>query len=250
MAKLQEIVRYTNDLLNIDMFKDYCPNGLQVEGKESVKHLVSAVTASQSAIDRAIEAGADALLVHHGYFWRGEDQTITGIKRQRIQSLLNANVSLLAYHLPLDAHPEVGNNAQLAKILEIQVDGTLQGKAELVMSGHFDQPVSANDLCLRIENAFNRAPLHIRGHGREIKTVAWCSGGAQSYFEYAIDAGVDAYITGEASEQNYHLAKEYGVDFFASGHHASERYGVQALGELLAKQFSISHKFIDINNPI
>lgn len=250
MAKLQELLHYTNDLLNIGVFKDYCPNGLQVEGKADVNSVFSAVTASQQAIDAAITQGADALLVHHGYFWRGEDQTITGIKRRRIQALLDANVSLLAYHLPLDAHPELGNNAQIARLLEIEFEQSLEGKADLVMQGSFKKTLSAKELCSQIATVFNRDPLHISGHSRELKKVAWCSGGAQSYFEYAIEAGVDVYITGEASEQNYHLAKEYQVDFIAAGHHATERYGVQALGEHLASQFSLGHKFIDIDNPI
>ncbi|MDH5217263.1 MAG: Nif3-like dinuclear metal center hexameric protein, partial [Gammaproteobacteria bacterium] len=182
--------------------------------------------------------------------WRGEDQSIAGIKRKRIQALLAANISLLAYHLPLDAHADLGNNACLAKKLDLVFEKTLQGDAELVMQGCLQTPLDASAFAVKMSQVFKRKPLHIAGHQRKIKKVAWCSGGAQSYFEYAIAAGVDAYITGEVSEQNYHLAKEYGVDFFAAGHHATERYGVQALGEHLSSQFALSHKFIDSDNPI
>jgi len=250
MVKLQELLGYTNGLLNIDRFKDYCPNGLQVEGREDVIKIVSGVTASQQLIEAAIDEQADVLLVHHGYFWRGEDQSITGIKRKRIQALLADNVSLIAYHLPLDAHADLGNNACLAKMLELEFTNTLQGDAELVMQGHLSTPLTATEFAGRMAQVFKREPLHIAGHQRKIKNVAWCSGGAQSYFEHAIAAGVDAYITGEVSEQNYHLAKEYGVDFFAAGHHATERYGVRALGEHLSSHFGLSHKFIDSDNPV
>ena len=250
MVKLQELLGYTNGLLNIDQFKDYCPNGLQVEGGELVGRIVSGVTASQQLIDAAIAERADVLLVHHGYFWRGEDQSIRGIKRKRIQALLAANISLIAYHLPLDAHADLGNNACLAKMLGLKFTNTLQGDAGLVMQGCLSKPLDAASFTDKMSQVFKRAPLHIAGHERKIKNVAWCSGGAQSYFEYAIAAGVDAYITGEVSEQNYHLAKEYGVDFFAAGHHATERYGVQALGEHLSSHFGLSHKFIDSDNPV
>lgn len=249
MAKLQDIIGYTGELLQIGSFKDYGPNGLQVQGKDDVKHLISGVTASQALIDAAIAEGADALLVHHGYFWRNEDPAITGIKKKRIQALLSGNVSLLAYHLPLDAHAELGNNAQLAKRLSFEVEGVLSS-AELVMHGQLNAPLKGNELAERIASVLGRQPLYIKGHEREVRRVAWCSGGAQGYFENAIAAGVDAYITGEASEQNYHLAREYGVDFIAAGHHATERFGAMALGEHLAEHFSLSHKFIDIENPI
>lgn len=247
--KLQELVRYTNNLLDITKFKDYAPNGLQVQGAEEVSRIVSGVTASQALIDAAIEHDADAVLVHHGYFWRNEEPTITGIKKKRIEALLRNNISLLAYHLPLDAHSELGNNAQLAKRLGIDVEGSLES-AELVMFGRLPAAQNAQQFALHIESVLSRTPLHIAASERPIQRVAWCSGGAQGYFENAIEAGVDLYITGEASEHNFHLAHEYGVDFIAAGHHATERYGVMSLGEHLAKQFSLSHKFIDIDNPI
>ncbi|MDH5544064.1 MAG: Nif3-like dinuclear metal center hexameric protein [Gammaproteobacteria bacterium] len=249
MASTSEIVRYTNHLLDIGKFKDYCPNGLQVEGRSEVGHIVSGVTASQALLEKAIEADADMVLVHHGYFWRSEDPAITGIKRRRVQLLLQADINLLAYHLPLDAHPVYGNNAQLAHKLGITMLGTLDS-AELVMYGQLQKPLSADAFAQHLSTQFSRDALHISGGKQLISSVAWCSGGAQNYFEHAIAAGVDAYITGEVSEQNYHLAKECGVDFFAAGHHATERYGVQALGEHLSNHFAIKHTFVDIPNPV
>jgi len=247
MSSRQEILAYLDTLLNVAQYSDYCPNGLQVEGSDEIAHIVSGVTASQALIEAAIEQKADALLVHHGYFWKGEAQSITGIKRQRIQRLLESGLNLLAYHLPLDGHVELGNNAQLARILGIRVEGTA-GDANLLFHGSLEQACSGDAFSNHIESCLNRTPEHISAE-REIQRVAWCTGGAQSYIEQAAALGVDAFITGEISEQTVHIARETGIHFYAAGHHATERYGVQALGAHLSTEFGLKHTFIDIDNP-
>jgi len=256
MITLHQLQAYTDNLLQIDQFQDYCPNGLQVQGKDSVHKLVTGVTACQALIDAAIEAQADAVLVHHGYFWKGEDPCITGMKRRRVQALLQADVSLLAYHLPLDAHPVLGNNAQLAELLELQVNnsfGTGKGP-DIGLHGQLSQPMTAESLCRHIEQRLGRSPLHVAPAGAEasqpIRSIAWCTGAAQGYIELAAALGVDAYITGEISEQTVHSARELGIHFFSAGHHATERYGVQALGHHLERHFALQHQFIDIENPV
>jgi len=250
MVKLTELTRYCDGLLEIDRFKDYCPNGLQVEGKPQIEHIVCGVTACQALIDAAIEQQADAILVHHGYFWRGEDARIVGIKRQRIQALLTSATSLLAYHLPLDAHPVLGNNAQLADRLGLSVDGQFGPEQPAIgLYGHLDEVTLATDFLHTIEEKLNRTAIHIPGEVEKIQKVAWCTGGAQSYIQLAADLGVDAYISGEISEQTTHIARECGVHYFAAGHHATERYGVQALGTHLSEHFGIKSTFIDIDNP-
>jgi dinuclear metal center YbgI/SA1388 family protein len=252
MATLRELVDYTNILLAIERFQDYCPNGLQVEGKPEVGLLVSGVTASLDLIEAAIAAGADAVLVHHGYFWKGEDPCITGMKRRRLQRLLGTQTSLLAYHLPLDAHPGLGNNAQLGSVLGLETRGTFGGGDENGLL-HYAYPEPAMDaatLAERIRSALGRAPLHIPGAREVIRSVGWCTGAAQSWIEEASQRGLDAYISGEISEQTVHVARECGIHYFAAGHHATERFGVRALGNHLAEQFSIEHRFIDIENPV
>jgi dinuclear metal center YbgI/SA1388 family protein len=252
MVTLKALVDYTNTLLSADSFTDYCPNGLQVEGRADVKRLVSGVTASQALIDAAVGKQADAIVVHHGFFWKGEDACITGMKRTRLQSLLGNDISLLAYHLPLDAHPELGNNAQLGVQLGIEPQGVFghDGGLSLAQFGVLTQPLSAAALCERIEQRLGRAPMHIPGDPAEIRRVGWCTGAAQSYIEAAVEQGLDAYISGEISEQTVHIARESGIHYIAAGHHATERYGVKALGEYLAGQFSLEHHFIDIDNPV
>ncbi len=244
---LQEIEQF----LNVNAISDYCPNGLQVEGKAQIKRIVSGVTASQALIDAAIELQADAILVHHGYFWKGEDQRIVGMKQRRIKALLTHDINLLAYHLPLDVHPEVGNNVQLAQRLGLTVTGSLEpGNPRSVgLIGTLDTPLSAKDFAARIESVLSRAPLVFDQH-KPIQSVAWCTGGAQGYIEQAIAAGVDAYLTGEVSERTFHEAQENGISFFAAGHHATERYGVQALGEWLVKRFGIEHHYVECDNPV
>lgn len=252
MVALNELVSYTNDLLQADRFSDYCPNGLQVEGRSAVSTIVSGVTASMALLEAAHAGGADAVLVHHGYFWKGEDACVHGMKRARLRQLLTTDTSLLAWHLPLDAHPELGNNAQLARVLDLRQTGAFgdDGGMNLACAGEVAEPVSPGELHDRLERALGRSPQHIDGRASVIKRVGWCTGAAQSYLEAAAAHGLDAFISGEISEQTVHVARECGIHYFAAGHHATERYGVQALGEHLAKQFGLTHRFIDVDNPV
>ena len=251
MIQLKDLLSYSNNVLEIERFNDYCPNGLQVEGKTEVKKIVSGVTASQALIDAAIEEKADVLLVHHGYFWKGENAPITGLKYKRIRSLIESGINLLAYHLPLDAHPLYGNNAKLAEILDLEIAGSFPSGSDAVgMYGTLKSPMSSGDFSQKINMALDREPVHIGENSQQIHTIAWCSGAAQSYIEAAVELGVDAYLTGEISEQTVHIAREYGMHFFAAGHHATERYGVQAFAEHLASHFELNHQFIDIPNPV
>ena len=246
---LSEFRDYNASLLQTNLFKDYCPNGIQVEGRAEVRRIATGVTASQQVLEEAIAWGADAILVHHGYFWRNEEATIVGIKKKRIALLLRKDVSLLAYHLPLDAHAELGNNAQLGKLLGLIELGRF-GDQNIAWTGSLAQSQTLAQLTSRIEHALKRTPQVIGDGAKQIQKVAWCSGGAQGYFELAISQGVDAYLTGEVSEQNFHLANETGVAFIAAGHHATERFGIQALGEHLARQFGLEHRFFDQPNPV
>lgn len=247
--ELYKLESYAGQLLDAARFRDYCPNGLQVEGRPEVSCLVSGVTASLDFLKAAAKAGADAVLVHHGYFWKNEDARITGVKRARLELLLRQNISLLAYHLPLDAHPELGNNAQLAARLGFATEGWF-GEQGVACYGVLPESVSLSGLSSRVAGVLQRQPLVIGGEEKEVKRIAWCSGGAQGYFEEAIRLGVDVFLTGEISEQSVHLARETGIAYIAAGHHATERYGVQALGEHLAARFGIRHQFIDIGNPV
>lgn len=251
MATLHELVSYTDALLNVSAFKDYCPNGLQVEGREQVHRLVSGVSASARLLDAALALQADAVLVHHGYFWKGEDARVVGYKKQRLQRLLSTDVSLLAYHLPLDAHVELGNNTQLARVLGLTITGAFDtdSGAKMGLIGALPQALSGAQFAAQIERALGRVPLHVAGAAAQIKTVAWCTGGAQGYIDRAAALGVDAYITGEVSEYTVHIARETGLHFFAAGHHATERYGVQALGAHLAQYFGLQHEYVEIDNP-
>lgn len=249
MAELDEIVSYTNSLLRIDEFKDYAPNGLQVEGKDRIGLIVSGVTASLNLIEAAIQLDADAILVHHGYFWKNEASELTGMKYQRIKALMDYEIGLMAYHLPLDAHPELGNNVQLAKRLGIKVEGLMNAQG-VGNYGTFLEEQSVASLSHCIEKQLGRKPLAIVGGDHAIKSVAWCTGGAQHYINEALALGVDAYISGEVSESTVHIARESGIHYFAAGHHATERYGVQALGEHLETKFSIQHRFVDCDNPV
>jgi dinuclear metal center YbgI/SA1388 family protein len=251
MIQLKELLSYLNNLLEVERFQDYCPNGLQVEGRTGVKKIITGVTASQALIEAAVAEKADVLLVHHGYFWKGEDAPIVGIKYQRVRRLIESGINLVAYHLPLDAHPVYGNNAQLAKLLDLEVAGVFPATSQAVgLYGSLKTPLSARAFAQKINAVLSREPLHLGDPDGEIRTIAWCSGAAQTYIEQAAEMGVDAYLSGEVSEQTVHLAREYGVHFFASGHHATERYGVKALGEHLAQHFGLNHQFIDIDNPV
>ncbi len=244
-----DLARYLDELLAVEKFKDYCPNGLQVEGRQRIERIVTGVTASAALIEAAIIEQADAVLVHHGYFWRGEDARLRGVKRDRVARLIRADLNLFAFHLPLDAHPLVGNNAQLGLRLGWPIEARCSDQ-DLVAIGTLPMPISFRELGRRVESKLARAPLLIGDPNRPIARIAWCTGGAQGFFEDAIAAGVDAYLTGEVSEQHYHLSIESGVGFIAAGHHATERFGINALGEHLAQKFGVGHQYIDIPNPV
>lgn len=247
----KELLTYLSTILRPEKIHDYCPNGLQIEGKNQISKLITGVTASEALIDSAIEQNADAILVHHGYFWKGENPCVTGMKRRRFKKILSHDINLFAYHLPLDVHPELGNNAQLAQRLGIQVVGGLDttNSTSVPMHGVFKTPISPEGLSNRIAEKLERQPLFELGATQMIKSVAWCTGGGQNYIDLAAEHGIDAYITGEVSEQTIHTAREMGIHFFAAGHHATERYGAKALGEHLANQFEVEVIFIDIDNP-
>jgi len=250
MTDIHRLARHCDRLLATEGFRDYCPNGLQMEGSRPVRRLITGVTASQALIDAAVEADADALLVHHGFFWKGEDAPVVGVKARRIGALLRAGVSLLAYHLPLDAHAELGNNRRLGERLGL-VDGRPEGDGDVpIWIGHLPEPLSGSAFAQRIETALRRAPLHVPAAARPLERVAWCTGAAQGFIETAQALGADCYVSGEVSEQTVHLARELGIDYFGAGHHATERYGVQALGAHLAERFGLEHRFIDIDNPV
>lgn len=248
MVELDTLVRHLDALLDAGAFQDYCPNGLQVQGRPRVGCLVSGVTASQALIEAAVERGADALLVHHGYFWKGESPCITGMKRRRLGMLLAHDISLIAYHLPLDAHPELGNNAQLGRLLGFATEAPLRPDG-IGCLGRLDTPLDGAALKARIAARLGREPLWIPGGDAPLRRVAWCTGGAQGMIEQAAAAGMDAFISGEISEQTVHVAREAGIHYYAAGHHATERYGPRALGEAVAETFGMEHAFIDIDNP-
>ena len=250
--KTPELLAYLSELLQPELINDYCPNGLQVEGKADIQRIVTGVTACQALIDAAIAEQADALLVHHGYFWKGEAYPVVGMKRKRLKALLDSGINLLAYHLPLDVHPKLGNNAQLARLLEINnLAGLESGNPySIPMYGELSQPLRGNELAQRIQQQLGRTPLWIQGKTSPLKRIGLCTGGGQSYIELAAEQGCDAFISGEASEQTVHLARELGIDFYAAGHHATERYGVKSLGEHLAQQLSLDVTFVDIDNPV
>lgn len=246
-----ELAKFLALTLEITRFRDYCPNGLQVAGAASIKTLVTGVTASLALLEAAIDLKADAVLVHHGYFWRGEDACVVGIKQKRLKLLLAHEINLFAYHLPLDAHPVLGNNAQLAEVLELSADARF-GADDLGCLGTAVNAAirTAGDLALEVSAKLGRQPLLIGDPAQPVRRIAWCTGAAQNFMTDAIAAGADIYLSGEISEPTVHLAREAGVAYLACGHHATERYGVQALGQFLARQFGIAHHFIDIDNPV
>jgi dinuclear metal center YbgI/SA1388 family protein len=247
---LCDLVLHLDECLQPDSFRDYCPNGLQVEGRSNVARIATGVTANQALIDSAIEWRADAVLVHHGYFWKGEAAEIVGMKRRRLASLLGNDVSLLAYHLPLDAHPVMGNNACFGRLLGVPTAAPLAADS-LVCMGVLPEAVSIGEMMARVEQVTGRAPFHAGpDESDSIQKIAWCTGAAQGYIDQAVAADADLFITGEVSEQTVHIAREEGVHFLAAGHHATERYGVQAVGAYLAQKFDLEHRFIDIDNPV
>lgn len=246
---LHELDNYIASLLETGRFRDYCPNGLQVQGRAEIRRIASAVTASQQVLEQAAAWGADAILVHHGYFWRNEDACITGIKKRRIAHLLQHDISLLAYHLPLDAHDELGNNAQLGRVLGFIEMGRF-GEQDIAFHGDLAQTQTLGGLAQHVAGQLQRAPQVIGNPQRSISRIAWCSGAAQGHFEAAVALGVDAFLTGEISEQNVHVAEETGVAFIAAGHHATERYGIRALGAHVAERYNLEHRFFDQDIPV
>ncbi|MBU3022962.1 Nif3-like dinuclear metal center hexameric protein [Aestuariibacter sp. A3R04] len=246
------LINYLAGELKSADIQDYAPNGLQVEGNKEVSRVVTGVTASQALIDSAVELNADTILVHHGYFWKGENPTITGIKGQRIRTLLQNNINLLAYHLPVDVHPQWGNNVQLGTLLGLQQLTPLSGvkPTGIIYTGKLAAETQAIHFASHIEKALNREVVHVPHEGSEtISTVAWCTGGGQGYIEKAAEQGFDAFISGEISEQTTHIAREAGIHYIAAGHHATERYGIKALGEHLAASMGLDVTFVDIDNP-
>ena len=251
MAHRQELESCLQDLLRPELFKDYGPNGLQVEGRAEVHRLCTGVTASLAFIQAAVDAGADTLLVHHGLFWRGQDGRLTGWLGERVRWLMKHGINLFAYHLPLDAHAELGNNAQLGLRLGLLAEGRF-GEQALGFIGRAGSPsagMALNTLVATAGDVLARSITVVPGDGRPLRRVAWCTGGAQGYFEPAIAAGADVFITGEISEPQAHLARETGVAFLACGHHATERFGAQAVGQHVATQLGLEHLHIEIDNP-
>ena len=247
--KREELVRYLDELLASAQFKDYCPNGLQVEGRAEVRRIVAGVTANRALIDAAVADDADLMLVHHGWFWRGEDSRVVGFRKTRLQTLLKHDISLMAYHLPLDAHAELGNNARLAALFDWRIEGQY-GEQGIGFFGEAVRPQTLAELTGEVGAALSRSPLVIGEPGQRIERVAWCSGGGQSYFEQAATLGVDVFLSGEISEHSVHLARETGVAYIAAGHHATERLGIQALAAHLAKNLELECRFVDIDNPV
>ncbi|MFC4699156.1 Nif3-like dinuclear metal center hexameric protein [Glaciecola siphonariae] len=251
----EQLLNALNSILSPQSQRDYCPNGLQVEGKENIAHIVTGVTASQALIDKAVELSADALLVHHGYFWKNEDYPIVGIKKRRIATLLKHDINLIAYHLPLDVHETLGNNAQLGALLGLESITAVDNIAPtgIVMRGELATPLSHDELSERLFERLGRTVISV-GSKQSIKSLAWCTGGGQGYIDQvaasrASSLPIDAFISGEISEQTTHSARELDLDFFAAGHHATERYGVKALGEYLAKHYNLQVTFVDVDNP-
>lgn len=246
-----DLLHAIEDRLQSHRFRDYCPNGLQVEARACIRRIVSGVTACQALLDAAVAADADAVVVHHGYFWKGEDARVTGLRKQRLQTLLAHDINLFAWHLPLDAHAELGNNARLGEVLGLQASGPMgRGEDALGLVGKLPTALPAAAFAALVGERLERMPMHIGQPDDMIHSIAWCTGAAQGFIDQAHASGVDAYLSGEISEQTVHFARETGIHYFAAGHHATERYGVQALGEWLAAEFGLDHQFIDIDNPV
>jgi dinuclear metal center YbgI/SA1388 family protein len=243
----QDLLDYLDRLLEVGQYQDYAPNGLQVEGRQEIKRIVFGVTASQALIEQAIHKQADAIIVHHGYFWKNEPLTITGMKYRRIKALIENNINLIGYHLPLDGHAELGNNAQLAKLWQIE---DITPSPGLVRLGRLAQPQSIEHFIETVAQSLQRQPLHLPGGPQEVQKIAWCSGGAQGYIGQAVEWGADVYISGEVSEQTTHIAQESGINYLAAGHHATETWGVQALAEHLSQAFDLHCEFVDCPNPV
>lgn len=251
MIRRDQLTRLLAQELQTERIKDYCPNGLQVEGKADISCIVTGVTASQALLDAAVAVNADAVLVHHGYFWKSEAAEITGMKKRRLQTLLKHDINLLAYHLPLDVHPLLGNNAQLGKLLDVKQCKAVAGvePVGVLMSGELEQPTEVEQIAARLKAVLGRDVLLHAASDKPVHTLCWCTGGGQGFIEQAAAAGADLFITGEVSEQTIHVSRELGIHFIAAGHHATERYGIKALGEFVAQQLDVKVQFIDIDNP-
>lgn len=252
MITRKQLEQALTDILQSHQVRDYCPNGLQVEGSMQIEQVVTGVTASQALIEAAIAVNAQAIVVHHGYFWKGEPAAVVGMKKQRLKLLLDHDINLFAYHLPLDIHETLGNNAQLAQRLGIMVERGLEvgNKSSVAMAGRLRTPQTVSEFASTIHQVLQREPLVNGPADKRIETIAWCTGGGQSFIDLAAQQGFDAYLTGEASEQTIHVSNEMNVAFFAAGHHATERYGVYALGEALRERFDLEVAFIDVDNPV
>lgn len=243
---------YLTELLLRPTIKDYCPNGLQIEGKSSIKSIITGVTACQKLIDQAVEKNADAILVHHGLFWKGDKQTITGIQKKRISKILLNNINLFAYHLPLDIHKNLGNNIQLGKLLNLSKFRELNTNTDINygLIGELNNELTLVELENLISRKLNRKTLTIKANNKKIKSIGICTGAGQDFIQSASDANLDIFISGEVSERTTHLAIENGINYISAGHHATERYGIKALGEKLSTEFNLKHEFIDIDNPV
>ncbi len=252
MISRSDLLNYLNTLLAPEQFQDYCPNGLQVAGTDNITKIVSGVSANLALIEEAVSCKADLLLVHHGFFWKGEDPCIVGMKYNRLKLLLAHNMNLVAYHLPLDAHIDFGNNVELARVLGFVPEGQLSSGEvpALTWYGKLEESLTGFALAEHIEKKLLHKPLYIEGRRDYINKVAWCTGAAQDFIQTAVAHDCDAYITGEVSERTVDIAREAGIHFYAAGHYATERYGIQALGAHLAEQFSLTHRFIEIENPV
>ncbi|WP_322520492.1 Nif3-like dinuclear metal center hexameric protein [Guyparkeria halophila] len=246
---IRELLAYCERLLEPETYRDYAPNGLQVEGRGEIRRLITGVTACQDLLDAAVEANADAVLVHHGYFWKNEPEVITGMKRRRIATLLAHDINLIGYHLPLDGHVEIGNNAWLAGLLGVNVTERF-GHQQLAVAGRLEEPATGSELGARIADHLGREPLVVGPTDRPIRRIGLCTGGAQDMLGEAIELGLDAFISGEISERTTHMARESGVTYIAAGHHATETGGVRLLGERIAAEFGIEHRFVNIPNPV
>ena len=252
MIDPKTLTKFCDELLQTHEFKDYCPNGLQVDADTPITKIITGVTACQALIDEAVRQEAQTILVHHGYFWKGESEALTGMKGKRIATLFKNNISLIAYHLPLDAHPNLGNNAMLAKALDLTITGGLYPHEKFPIGNIATTvPISAHEFAQKIHQALGRAPLHITTNpDRTLQKIALCTGGAQDMIAQAYEMGCDAFISGEASERTTHMARELGVDYFGAGHHATEKGGIRALGELIGEHFGVPVVFVDIDNPV
>ena len=252
MVGRDDLVRSLNQLLAVEQFQDYCPNGLQIEGRAEIRKVVTGVTASLALIEQVLDEEADALLVHHGFFWKGEPAPLTGMKGRRVRALIQKNINLIAYHLPLDAHPSLGNNAQLGALLGFKISGDMQDAGwSPGLVGELPTAMSGDDFCQRLTQQLGREPLYFAGHTRPLQRFAWCTGAAEGALVHAAELGVDAYISGEVSERTLHEARELGISYFSAGHHATERGGVQALARWITQQWpAVDAQFIDDPNPV